>query len=121
MFDYKWFYLFWASILLVASIPRIPWLRRFFETRSCQFLGRISFALYLVHGPVPCTLGDKMYALAGWENRPRKEHIPGWLGKFPLPQIGPKGLEVALLLPQLVLLPVTFYCAEVITRMFAVA
>jgi len=85
VFDYKWFYLFWASTLLVASIPRIPWLRRFFETRFCQFLGRISFALYLVHGPVLWILGDKMYALAGWENRARKEHIPGWLGKFPLP------------------------------------
>ncbi|KAK0622585.1 acyltransferase family-domain-containing protein [Immersiella caudata] len=118
VFDYKWFYLFWAATLLVASIPRTPWLRRFFEARFCQYLGRLSFALYLVHGPVLWTLGDRMYALAGWENDARKEHIPGWLGKFPLPQIGPKGLEVAFLLPNLVLLPVTFYCAEVVTRMF---
>jgi len=118
VFDYKWFYLFWASTLLVASIPRIPWLRRFFETRFCQFLGRVSFALYLVHGPVLWTLGDRMYALAGWENDARKENIMGWLGKFPLPQIGPKGLEVAFLVPHLILLPATFYCAEVVTRMF---
>lgn len=118
VFDYKWFYLFWAATLLVAAIPRIPWLRRFFETRFCQYLGRISFALYLVHGPVIWVLADRVYALVGWEAEWRVQHLGVWLGKFPLPKIGPAGLEVAFLLPHVVLLPVTLYVAEVVTRLF---
>ncbi|THW74136.1 hypothetical protein D6D18_10151 [Aureobasidium pullulans] len=34
-FDYKWFYQFWAAVFLVASVPRIPWLKNFFERCLC--------------------------------------------------------------------------------------
>lgn len=117
VFDYKWFYLFWAATFLVASVPRIPWLKSFFEIPFNQYLGRISFAFYLVHGPVLWVLGDRMYAATGW-HRDSHTNIPGWIDKFPLPKGGPLGLELAFLLPHLILLPVTLALAEVVTRGF---
>ena len=118
VFDLKWFYLFWAAIFLVASIPHLPWLRSFFESSFCQYLGRISFALYLMHGPVLWTLGDRLYQATGWY---REEHViftPGWVNIFPLSQKGPLGLELSFLAPHLILLPVTLWAAEVVTRVF---
>ncbi|KAM5354082.1 hypothetical protein ACJ41O_000732 [Fusarium nematophilum] len=116
VFDYKWYYLFWAAIFLVAAIPRIFWLKGFFETRFCQYLGRISFSLYLVHGPVLWTLGDRLYFATGWQNEDLMNHIPHWANKLPLPRAGPLGLEVSFLVPHLVLLPLTFGLAELTTR-----
>lgn len=119
VFDYKWFYLFFAASFFVSATPRLPWLRRFFETRFCQYLGRVSYALYLVHGPVLWILGDRLYCavgMAGAIKQVQLDHIPGWVNRLPLPKTGPLGLEIAFLLPHLVLLPVTFWCAEMVTR-----
>ncbi|KIW51995.1 hypothetical protein PV05_10660 [Exophiala xenobiotica] len=117
VFDYKWFYLFWASILLVASISRISGLKAFFETRSNQYLGRISFAFYLVHGPILWSLGDRVYAAVGWTKESHALTAPGWINVFPLPKTGPFGLELSFLLPQLVLLPLTLWVAEIATTL----
>lgn len=116
--DAKWFFLFWAAVFLVASTPRIPWLKRFFETRFCQYLGRVSFALYLVHGPVIWTLGDRLYAAVGWPKDSRMAGLPQWVDIFKLPMTSPMGLEVAFLVPHLILLPVTFCLAELTRRLF---
>lgn len=43
---------FWSSVgsvLLFHCSENIDWLRHTFEARFCQFLGRISFSLYLIH------------------------------------------------------------------------
>lgn len=117
VFDAKWFYLFWAAFLAVASIPRLPWLKRFFETRFCQYLARISFALYLVHGLVIWSLGDRIYAAVGLERPKHKDGIPRWVDKFPISKRGPMGLELAFWISQLVILPVTLYIAEVVTKL----
>lgn len=117
VFDYKWFYLFWASTFLISATPRLPWLKRFFETRFCQYLGRISYALYMIHGPVMWTLGERLYAASGWVTDEHLEHIPGWCNKATLPRAGPVGFEVSFLLPHIILLPVTLGLAEIITRM----
>jgi peptidoglycan/LPS O-acetylase OafA/YrhL len=116
VFDFKWFYLFWAAVFMVSSVPRIPWLKGFFETRFCQFLGRISFSLYLVHGPILWTLADRIYAAVGWVTEEHRTTIPQWVDKFPLPKSGPMGLEPAFLLPHIILLPITFWLAEIVTR-----
>ena len=116
VFDYKWFYLFYAAVFLVASIPRIFWLKGFFETRFCQYLGHISFALYLVHGPVLWVVGERLYMAAGWQNDDMMKNIPHWANKLPLSTSGPKGFEMAFLVPQLILVPLTFGLAHVITR-----
>ncbi|KAK2599095.1 hypothetical protein QQS21_005436 [Conoideocrella luteorostrata] len=116
VFDYKWFYLFWAAVLLVTSVANIRWLKRFFEIRFCQYLGRVSFALYLVHGPVLWTAGDRLYSAVGFWGKAQMEHIPQWVDRFVLPKAGPVGLELAFLLPHLILLPITLCAAEFVTR-----
>ncbi|PSN72312.1 acyltransferas-like protein [Corynespora cassiicola Philippines] len=118
VFDPKWFYLFWAAFLFVASIPRLPWLKQFFEMRFCQYLARISFALYLVHGPVIWTVADRLNAAVGLTRDPHKEHIPQWIDIFPLSKKGPMGFELAFWAPQLIILPVTLYAAEIVTKLF---
>ena len=117
VFDAKWFYLFWAAFLVVAAVPRLPWLKSFFETRICQYLARVSFALYLVHGIVIWTLGDRLYATVGLARPTHKEGIPGWTNKFPLPVNGPLGLELAFWLLQPIVLSATLYLAEVVTKL----
>ncbi|KID73458.1 O-acetyltransferase PaAT-1 [Metarhizium brunneum] len=116
VFDYKWFYLFWAAVLLITSVSNIGWLKRFFETHTCQYLGRVSYALYLVHGPVLWIIGDRLYTVVGFHGQSQREHIPRWVNKFELPQMGPFGLEVAYLLPQAILLPLTLCMADFVTR-----
>jgi len=118
VFDYKWFFLFWAATFVVASAPRLPCLKRFFESRFCLYLGRISFAFYLVHGPILWTLGDRLYAATGWTQESHALGIPDWVNKFPLPRWGPFGMEISFLLPHLILLPVTLWMAEIATTLF---
>lgn len=51
---------FWMSLgalWLILTIDRSPWLQKVFTMRIPQYLGKISFSLYLVHGPVLYTLG----------------------------------------------------------------
>lgn len=118
VFDYKWFYLFLAGNMIVACIPRMPWLKRFFESRFCQFLGRVSFSLYLVHGPILATVGDRLYYIVGWvrDATDKHERVAHWANLFPLPKTGPMGLELGFLLPNLILLPLTLWVADVVTR-----
>ena len=118
VYDYKWFYLFWASTLLVVSIPRIWWLKKFFEMRFNQYLGKISFSFYLVHGPILWTLGTKLYAATGWARESSAITSTGWINAFVLPKAGPVGFDLAFWIPQLVLLPVTLWVAEITTKLF---
>jgi peptidoglycan/LPS O-acetylase OafA/YrhL len=114
--DFRWFFRFWAAVCVVSSIPHIAWLKRFFETSFCQYLGRVSFGFYLVHGPVLWTLGDRLYAASG---RIREGHIgvvPDWINLLPLPAVGPFGLEINYLIPQFILLAFTLWLAEIVTR-----
>jgi peptidoglycan/LPS O-acetylase OafA/YrhL len=118
VFDFKWFFLFWAATFLVASVPHIPPLKAFFEHRFNQYLGRISFSLYLMHGPVLWTIADRIYAAVGFVRTVHEENIPGWINKFPLPKVGPLGMEPAFFLPHIILLPLTLWLAEICTRLF---
>ena len=118
VFDYKWFYLFVSATLLVSSVSHLPWLKAFFELRFNQYLGRICFALYLVHGPVIWTLGDRIYSAVGWSKESRAAVIPQWYNKLPLPSFGPMGLELSFLIPHIILLPVTLWIAELVTKIF---
>lgn len=58
-----WFsdrYRYWqcaGSVLFVLSVGRSPAWQRLFNARVVQYLGRISYALYLMHGPVMHTVG----------------------------------------------------------------
>lgn len=118
VFDYKWFYLFWAATFLVASVGHIPWLKSFFELPFNQYLGRVSFAFYLVHGPVLWVLGDRIYCAVGWSREGHAVSIPSWINMFPITKAGPLGLEISFLLPHLITLPVTLWTAEIATTLF---
>lgn len=51
---------YWLSlgaVLLVFVLDRTLWMQRAFTTRFAQYLGRISYALYLVHGPILFSAG----------------------------------------------------------------
>ena len=52
--------MFWRSVgavLLVLSIEHASFLQSIFTTDFAQYLGKISFSLYIVHGPVLYTFG----------------------------------------------------------------
>ncbi|OQE32749.1 hypothetical protein PENFLA_c001G08505 [Penicillium flavigenum] len=117
VFDYKWFYLFWAAVFLVACTSHLQWLKAFFTAPFNQYLGRISFAFYLVHGPVLWTLGDRLYAAVGFVRDSHYQNCPWWINRLPLPNVGPLGLEVNFLVANLVLLPLTIWLAEITTRL----
>lgn len=116
VFDYKWFYLFWAATFIVAAVPRIWWLKSFFENRFNQYMGRICFAFYLVHGPVLWILGNRIYSAVGYARETHAVGIPNWINAFPITQAGPMGFELSFWLPQLILLPVTLWLAELVTK-----
>lgn len=117
VFDFKWFFLFWAAICFITCAQRIGWLRSFFELPFNLYLGRISFSFYLVHGPILWSLGDRIYCAVGWYKQAHETHIPGWIGIFPLPESGPLGLEPRFLIPHLIILPFTLWVAEVTTKL----
>lgn len=52
-----------GAILFVFCTARMPSLQRVFNSAPVQYLGRISYAIYLMHGPVMHTVG---YALEKW-------------------------------------------------------
>lgn len=59
-----------GAALLVFTIDHAKFLQSLFTSRLAQYLGRISYSLYLVHGPLLWSLGIKMgrfmLALTGW-------------------------------------------------------
>jgi hypothetical protein len=117
VWDFRWFFRFWAATFAMVAIPRLPWLRSFFETSFCQYLGRISFGLYLVHGPVLWTIGDRVYAAVGRLRVNQPAVVGGWINLFPFPNWGIFGLEINYLIPHLILLPFTLWCAELVTKL----
>lgn len=117
VFNFKWFYLYWAGVLTIISIPRIRWAKAFMETPFCQFLGRISYMLYLIHGPILWSIGDRLYAATGWPRLAHLSTLPNWLNICVLPKFGPLGLEVGFLIPCLLLLIPTLWIAEIATRL----
>jgi peptidoglycan/LPS O-acetylase OafA/YrhL len=51
------FYQSMGALLLLPCVLRSPFLRHVLETRPAQYMGRVSFSFYLVHGPVLHGLG----------------------------------------------------------------
>ncbi|KAF2754664.1 hypothetical protein EJ05DRAFT_479102 [Pseudovirgaria hyperparasitica] len=118
MEDPKWFYLLFSAPALVACIPRIWWLRSFFDSRFCQYLGRISYSLYLIHGYILSLFGARIYAAVGFcREGVDDKNFPWWCNRTPLPQWGIMGLELNFLVAQLILLPVTFWLSEIVTKL----
>lgn len=116
MWDFRWFFRFWAATFAMISIPRLP-VKKFFETAFCQYLGKVSFALYLVHGPILWTVGDRIYAATGRPQESSFAMAPNWINLFQFPSWGPFCLETNYLAAHLILLPLTLGVAELVTNL----
>jgi peptidoglycan/LPS O-acetylase OafA/YrhL len=115
--EFKWFWFTWAAILTVQAVIHLPWLRSVFETPVAQYLGRISFSLYLVHGPILWIVADRLYTATGRTREGQNQGILAWKDVFPLSSAGPVGLEFNFLACHLIILPLTLYVSEVATRL----
>lgn len=69
-------YRFWqsvAAVQIIWTVNNADYLKSLFAGGVVQYLGKISFALYLMHGPVIHTFGyfvmPRMWALTGFEQR----------------------------------------------------
>ena len=60
-------------------------------------------------------MGDRIYAAVGFSRDLHAMTIPQWSGRFPIPSIGPFGIELNFICAQLILLPTTLWVAEVAT------
>jgi peptidoglycan/LPS O-acetylase OafA/YrhL len=114
----KSFYLSIAAFILVPLVPRIKWLKTFFELPLNQHFGRISYAFYLVHGPVLWTIGNRIYAAIGWVREDNYLNIAHWIGTVPIPKWGLVGLELNFILAQFILFPLTLWVAKLATDAF---
>ncbi|QIW97396.1 hypothetical protein AMS68_002914 [Peltaster fructicola] len=55
----------WGAIGMVYATLRLPWLQWFFNTRPLQFLGKVSFMLYLIHLPMAYCFTDRWIRVFG--------------------------------------------------------
>jgi peptidoglycan/LPS O-acetylase OafA/YrhL len=51
-----------GAVAVVLAVLRLGWLSRFMKTRPLQFLGRISFSMYLLHFIIMGSLGSLLFA-----------------------------------------------------------
>lgn len=60
--DSRWWW-YWCGNFMFLGVSQVPTLKRVFETKFCHWLGKISFALYLVHALVIALLGPSVEAV----------------------------------------------------------
>jgi hypothetical protein len=67
---------FWLMVggpVIIFALEHAPFLQRIFTTRFAQYLGDISFSIYMLHFTIMCTLGHWlvprcMDLTGGWAN-----------------------------------------------------
>ncbi|KJY00490.1 acyltransferase like protein [Zymoseptoria brevis] len=112
--DFKFFLRFWASTMIVVSIPHLDVCKRILEGRLAQYLGRISYGLYLIHGPILWSVGVRLYAACGLDNR--YPDLKAWDNLVKIPEGGPLGLEPRFLVPWTFVLVLVLGLSELFTR-----
>jgi peptidoglycan/LPS O-acetylase OafA/YrhL len=95
------FWIFLAAVHLVLTVDNAKFLQSIFTTSFAQYLGKISFALYLLHGTFLFTLGWNLYP-----------KMLGFTG-------GEAGFQYAFggLLTGCVLYPLLFWVSDVVARL----
>lgn len=130
--NFRWFWFFWGAWAVMICAREVRWLRWCLETNFSQYLGRHSFALYLVHGPMIGLVSERLFWLTGvWkeadvffgdeENYKKFGHLHNkWLNSdwFPFSAEGPMGLEPNFLFCVAISVVVFMYVAELGTKAF---
>ena len=102
---------FWNSIgaaMLVYSISNLGLIRSYLGWRFMQFLGKISFPLYLVHMPFIWTAGDRICRLLGVA---RQDFTTWYDSKLQIPDVGPPGISTGFLVSQVIIFPLNILLA----------
>lgn len=91
----------WGALLIVWSTSNSLILQRLFNHRISQYLGKISFGLYLVHGCIIQTIGYLLFAffwsIIGYDAPARK--------------------ELGFVLASIIIFAVTIWAADIFTRL----
>jgi hypothetical protein len=98
--------IFWLAIgglLVVFALENAPYLQRIFTTRFAQYLGDISFSLYMLHSQVLYTLGQ-------WLVPKCMDLTGGWAN-------GQLGFVAGMVLALMILAPFTFWISDVFSRL----
>ncbi|KAF2084789.1 hypothetical protein K490DRAFT_398, partial [Saccharata proteae CBS 121410] len=119
--QYRW----WQSVGAIISLYAInntPALRRPFVTPLAQYLGKISYAFYLVHGPILHSLGYIVMRRI-WEKMGRYQQLPyeaapGVVGVKLVanPEFSDAAFAWGLFLGWCVVLPVSIWAADLFWR-----
>jgi len=112
-----------GAILLVFTVSSAPILQRFFKNSLSRYLGRISFALYLVHGPICHMVGHtiipKFWAMTGGPTQ--APPIPGIPESEdpsrPFEGGSVLGYEWGVVLGALIVVPFTIWMADIFCRL----
>lgn len=117
VYDPKWAYLVPASLITIPAVKHLSLLKNFMETDFCQYLGRIAFSLYLVHGPILWDIGDRVYVAMGWQRSEAYFTLEIWPNDHAWATIGIYGFELGFLIPLFFLVIFTLWVAEIITKL----
>ena len=55
----RWYW-YWSGNLTFLGVAKVPKLQKIFNTKFCQWLGKISFSMYLVHAIIISILGKPL-------------------------------------------------------------
>lgn len=97
---------FWLAIggpITILALEHAKFLQDMFTTRFAQYLGDISFSLYMLHFQIMCTMGHWLVP-----------KCMNWTGGWANGQLGfASGMTMAML----ILMPVTFWASDVFSRL----
>ncbi|RMZ89237.1 hypothetical protein DV736_g3530, partial [Chaetothyriales sp. CBS 134916] len=107
---------FWNTIsatALVFSLSHLSLPQRLLSMPTMQFLGKISFTLYLVHMPILWTVGDRIFRMLGVQ---RGGFVTWWDDLLKIPDIGPMGFSSGWLIAQILVYPISASLALVLCK-----
>ncbi|RMD39638.1 hypothetical protein DV735_g5477, partial [Chaetothyriales sp. CBS 134920] len=107
---------FWNTIGatgLVYALSHLSLPQRLLSLPTMQFLGKISFTLYLVHMPILWTVGDRIMRMLGVQ---RGDFVTWWDDLLKIPDIGPQGFSTGWIIAQMLIYPISASLALVLVK-----
>ena len=112
--QYYRFWHLWGAVLFIFAVFRVGWLQRFFSTRPLQYLGHVSFMLYLVHLPILHMLGDRVRCAVG--AIPSSVETTWWNSLLWIPEFGAAGFNSRFIVSLAIMSAVCLPIADIATR-----